>query len=235
MALTASSEDYLRAIWKLGEWQDHPVTSGELAKTLGLSPSTVSEGVGKLVGLGFVRHAPYGAISLTDAGRAQAARMVRIHRLLETGLVEIFGYTWDEVHDEAEHLEHAVSDLFIERLDGALGFPKRDPHGDAIPSADGSEYLVVPEGDALSSLEAGATGIIERVSDEDSDVLIYLRDEGLIPGAQLRVLSVSRGVGMMSLQVEGKPTRISLTSARTVIVAPTVEQSIDRSEEDEIS
>ena len=129
MALSASHEDYLRAIWKLGEWQEKPVTPGDLTRTLGLSPSTVSEGVQRLVSMGLVRHARYGNVSLTKAGRDEAARMVRIHRLIETGLMTIFGYLWDEVHDEAEHLEHAVSATFVERLDAALGHPRHDPHG----------------------------------------------------------------------------------------------------------
>lgn len=220
MALRASHEDYLRAIWKLNEWQDHPVTSSELAKTLKLSPSTVSEGVGKLVDLGFIRHAPYGAISLTEKGRAEAARMVRIHRLLETGLVKIFGYSWDEVHAEAEHLEHAVSDLFIERLDSALGHPKRDPHGDVIPDPELRECEPVTETRILSSLEPGFTGYIDRVSDTDSEVLVYLEGEGLIPGTNIAVTGVVRSVGLLELDVDGSCLRIPLTAARAVIVSP---------------
>lgn len=202
MALTTSSEDYLRAIWKLSEWQDKPVSTGQLAKALGLSPSTVSEGVAKLAGMGLVRHAPYGAISLTDDGRRQAARMVRIHRLLETGLVEIFGFSWDEVHDEAEHLEHAVSDKFIERLDRALGHPERDPHGDVIPAADGTYPVDSNSLHTLADVNPGEAVLIDRVSDHDSDVLVYLESVGLTPGTELRVLEVRRTVGLMTVARE---------------------------------
>ncbi|MCF2706340.1 metal-dependent transcriptional regulator [Arcanobacterium haemolyticum] len=219
MALSTSNEDYLRAIWKLGEWQDHPVTSGELARTLGLSPSTVSEGVSKLVTRGLVRHAPYGAITLTDEGRVQASRMVRIHRLLETGLVKIFGYTWDEVHEEAEHLEHAVSDLFIERLDAVLGHPTRDPHGDVIPPADSPLAESPDELAVLANLDAGTAVRIERVSDKDSEVLIYLKDLGLVPGTDLVITEVQRGIGLMKIRIESTDAHVALAAARRVLVS----------------
>lgn len=220
MALSTSSEDYLRAIWKLGEWQDKPVSSGQLAKALGLSPSTVSEGVSKLVTKGLVRHAPYGAISLTEDGRLQAARMVRIHRLLETGLVEIFGYSWDEVHDEAEHLEHAVSDKFIERLARTLGHPERDPHGDVIPARDGSYPAEDEHLHSLIDVHPGATARIDRVSDRDSEVLIYLESVGLVPGVDITVLDIRRSVGLLSLLLGEQHLDISLAAARTVMVRP---------------
>ncbi len=218
LSLTASNEDYLRAIWKLGEWQDHPATTSELARTLGLSPSTISEGVSKLVGLGLVRHAPYGAISLTDEGMRQAGRMVRIHRLLETGLVELFNYTWDEVHEEAEHLEHAVSDRFIRRLDAALGHPTRDPHGDIIPPEDSTDLDISNTLLPLASLEVNNSAIVERVSDQDSDVLIYLQELGLLPGVHVSVEEAQRGIGLMRVRCGKESVRIALTAARHVLV-----------------
>ena len=218
MALNTSSEDYLRAIWKLSEWQNKPVSSGQLAKTLGLSPSTVSEGVTKLVGMGLVRHAPYGAISLTEDGRYQAARMVRIHRLLETGLVKLFSYSWDEVHDEAEHLEHAVSDKFIERLDRALGHPERDPHGDVIPAPDGSYPVDSNSLRSLADVDSDETVLIDRVSDHDSDVLVYLESVGLVPGARLRIKEIRRGVGLLTVERESDEISVPLAAAHSVIV-----------------
>lgn len=129
----------------------------------------------KLVSQGLVTHAPYGAITLTDAGRAEALRMVRRHRLVETWLVEGFGYTWDEVHDEAEVLEHALSDRLLAAIDAQLGHPVRDPHGDPIPDADG----VVRRPDAVlaSQLEPGTRGRVARISDRDPEVLRRLGDE----------------------------------------------------------
>ena len=199
MALSTSGEDYLRAIWKLGEWQDKPVSSGQLAKALGLSPSTVSEGVSKLVTKGLVRHAPYGAISLTEDGRLQAARMVRIHRLLETGLVELFGYSWDEVHDEAEVLEHAVSDRMLDRIDAKLGFPTRDPHGDPIPAADGQ--VPTPPARQLSACSDGDAGTVARISDHDPEMLRYFDSVGITLDSHLRVVARRDFAGMISVAV----------------------------------
>ena len=217
MALSASHEDYLRAIWKLGEWQEKPVTPGDLTRTLGLSPSTVSEGVQRLVSMGLVRHARYGNISLTEAGRGEAARMVRIHRLIETGLMTIFGYSWDEVHDEAEHLEHAVSATFVERLDAALGHPRHDPHGDPIPRPDGS----LPEDEnavSLGSLGPGEAGVVHRVDDADSAVLKELAGIGLVPGARVSVADVKRGLGLMRVSTPQTSADISLSVADAVSV-----------------
>ena len=217
MGLSASHEDYLRAIWKLGEWQEKPVTPGDLTRTLGLSPSTVSEGVQRLVSMGLVRHARYGNISLTEAGRDEAARMVRIHRLIETGLMTIFGYSWDEVHDEAEHLEHAVSATFVERLDAALGHPRHDPHGDPIPRPDGS----LPEDEnavSLGSLGQGEAGVVHRVDDADSAVLKELADIGLVPGARVSVADVKRGLGLMRVSTPQTSADISLSVADAVSV-----------------
>lgn len=198
-----------------------------MAKELNLSPSTVSEGVAKLTAKGLLRHAPYGGISLTEEGRAQAVRMVRIHRLLETGLVELFGYSWDEVHDEAELLEHAVSDRFIERLDRALGHPRKDPHGDTIPTASG-EIIEDHDSILLSELDAGMKGRVDRVSDRDSDVLVYLDELGLVPGALVSVDRIRKGAGIMDLTVspdcaahtctEQNLVQVSLASARAVAV-----------------
>jgi iron-dependent repressor ideR len=217
MALSASHEDYLRAIWKLGEWQEKPVTPGDLTRTLGLSPSTVSEGVQRLVSMGLVRHARYGNVSLTKAGRDEAARMVRIHRLIETGLMTIFGYSWDEVHDEAEHLEHAVSATFVERLDAALGHPRHDPHGDPIPRPDGS----LPEAEnavSLRSLGPGEAGVVHRVDDADSAVLKELAGIGLVPGASVSVADVKRGLGLMRVSTPQTSADISLSVADAVSV-----------------
>src|SRR6187455_1499158 len=115
--LTPTTQDYLKAIWSLGEWDPAAVTVTALADRLGVRTSTASDGLRKLAEQGFVKHAPYGAITLTPSGRAHAIAMVRRHRLLETYLVQQLGYTWDEVHDEAERLEHAVTDRLMERID----------------------------------------------------------------------------------------------------------------------
>ena len=170
-------EDYLKAIWAHTEWQPRPMTSGELAARLSLAPSSVSEMLKKLVAQGLVEHEPYGAIHLTDPGRSAALRMLRRHRLIETWLVERFGYGWDEVHDEAEVLEHVLSDRLLAAIDAQLGNPVRDPHGDPIPDADG--VVTRPDAVLASELDAATRGRVARISDRDPDVLRRIGDAGI--------------------------------------------------------
>jgi DtxR family transcriptional regulator, Mn-dependent transcriptional regulator len=151
------------------EWQPDPITPSQLAARLGLAPSSVTEMVKKLVAADQVAHAPYGAVQLTATGLAAALRMVRRHRLVETWLVSQYGYGWDEVHDEAEVLEHTLSDRLLTAIDEQLGHPLRDPHGDPIPSADG--VVSRPDAVPLSELAPGERGRVARVSDRDAAVL----------------------------------------------------------------
>ncbi|WP_104061133.1 metal-dependent transcriptional regulator [Arthrobacter sp. 4R501] len=174
-APSSSIEDYVKVIYGFTEWQDKPITSSQLAQRLGVANSSVSEMVRKLKDQGLVDHKPYSAITLTDSGVRLALSMVRRHRLIETYLVQELGYSWDEVHDEAELLEHAVSDTFIERMSAKLGNPQRDPHGDPIPSADGT--VLLPAAHLLGELDPGHTGRITRISDENPDLLRYLSAE----------------------------------------------------------
>ncbi len=183
--LTPVAQDYLKAVWSAQEWSSERVTTGLLADRLGVGPSTVSETVRRLTTQGLLGHEPYGGVWLTDLGRRYALAMVRRHRLLETYLVSELGYGWDEVHDEAEVLEHAVSDVLVERMDARLGRPLRDPHGDPIPTADGR--VVRPEAVPLVDLEAGASGVVARISDADPEALRYLADLGLDLDVELRV------------------------------------------------
>ena len=130
-------DDYLKTIYHHTEWQTDRITPSQLAAELGLAPSSVTEMVQKLAAQGLVTHRPYGPIALSDEGERRAAAIIRRHRLIETWLVREFGYAWDEVHDEAEVLEHSISDRLLERIDERLGRPRFDPHGDAIPDAAG--------------------------------------------------------------------------------------------------
>lgn len=186
LQLTAVAQDYLKIVWSLQEWSTEPVTTKLLAERLGVVTSTVSETVRRLTGQGLLEHPRYGSIELTPAGRDHAVKIVRRHRLIETFLVSVLGYTWDEVHDEAEVLEHAVSDLMVERIDVRLGRPSRDPHGDPIPGTDG----VVPTSDALTLavLDGGASGYVVRISDADPEVLRYFAELGLGLDAHVRVV-----------------------------------------------
>lgn len=182
--LSASTQDYLKCIWNLQEWSSGAVSVTALAERLGVRTSTASDGVKKLAELGLVEHETYGGISLSDEGRAHAVAMVRRHRLLETYLVEELDYDWDEVHDEAEVLEHAVSDRMIAAIDARLGHPTRDPHGDPIPSADGAAHL--PDAVPLPQAPLGRA-VVVRLSDADPERLRRFAAVGLVPDTEVEV------------------------------------------------
>ena len=175
-----AADDYLKTVYSHTEWQDEAITPSALAAKLGVAPSSVTEMVKKLAAAGLVSHVPYGAVRLTPAGEARALGMVRRHRLIETWLVGEFGYAWDEVHDEAEVLEHTISDRLLGKIDERLGHPRFDPHGDAIPDADGHvhrEAFVL-----LGSAPAAHEGRVLRVSDRDPGLLRALENVGLVVG-----------------------------------------------------
>lgn len=183
---SSSVQDYVKTIYALSEWHDEPVTSTRLAARLSVANSSVSEMIRKLAELGLVNHKPYRPVGLTPDGRRLALAMVRRHRLLETFLVRDLGYRWDEVHDEAEVLEHTVSDTFIDRLDARLGFPSADPHGDPIPTAAGS--ISLPDALPLHTFDDGHSGRITRISDENPQLLRYLAAEDVGIGSAVTVL-----------------------------------------------
>ncbi|WP_295014471.1 metal-dependent transcriptional regulator [uncultured Microbacterium sp.] len=182
-----AADDYLKTVYSHTEWQPTPITPSQLAAKLGIAPSSVTEMVKKLAASGLVSHVPYGAVRLTDEGERRALAMVRRHRLIETWLVQEFGYAWDEVHDEAEVLEHTISDRLLEGIDERLGRPRRDPHGDAIPDAYGS---VVREPFVLLADAAPAhTGRVLRVDDRDPELLRALEAAGLEIGGEVTVVA----------------------------------------------
>ena len=178
-------DDYLKTIYHHTEWQSDRITPSQLAAELGLAPSSVTEMVQKLAAQGLVTHRPYGPIALTEAGELRAAAIIRRHRLIETWLVREFGYAWDEVHDEAEVLEHSISDRLLEGIDERLGRPRFDPHGDAIPDASGHVERVPFV--LLASAEAGHTGRVLRVSDRDPELLRAVEAAGVAVGAEATV------------------------------------------------
>ncbi len=185
-SLTPVAQDYLKVVWSAAEWSSAPVTTKMLAERLGVGAPTVSETVRKLCDQGLLTHPPYGAVELTATGRAHAVAMVRRHRLIETFLVRELGYGWDEVHDEAEVLEHAVSDLLVDRLAARLGHPTRDPHGDPIPDADGR--VRAPTARLLRDLEPGRW-VVARISDADPDLLRRFTALGLGVDVPVEVLA----------------------------------------------
>jgi len=177
MANPTAIEDYVKVIYAHTEWQSEPITTNALAARLGLAASSVTEMVKKLVAQGLAEHERYGAITLTTDGTALALRMLRRHRIIETWLVQTHGYRWDEVHDEAEVLEHALSDRLLDAIDEQLGHPTGDPHGDPIPTRDGR--ITSPVAVLLRDAPAGTIGTVVRVSDRDPRVLRMLDAESI--------------------------------------------------------
>ena len=202
------AQDYLKVIWTVQEWSQERVSTKLLAEKIGVSASTVSEAVRKLADQGLVDHARYGSIELTEAGRVAAVGMVRRHRLIETYLVNELGYGWDEVHDEAEVLEHAVSDLMIARMDAKLGHPERDPHGDPIPAGDGS--VPTPPARQLSEFAGGESGRIARISDSDPEMLRYFDSVGVALDVQVEILERRDFAGTISVRIGDAETTIDL-------------------------
>ncbi|MEN0130266.1 MAG: metal-dependent transcriptional regulator [Brevundimonas sp.] len=211
--LSSVSQDYLKVIWSATEWEDRPVTTKMLAARLGVGASTVSETVRRLADSGLVTHEPYGAVGLTDDGRSLALAMVRRHRLVETFLVEVLGYGWDEVHDEAEVLEHAVSDVFVERLAAHLGHPTRDPHGDPIPGPDGA--FDPPPATVLWDASPGQWHVA-RISDADPELLRYVESVGLALDAVVVVAERRDAVGIASLQLGERTVELGEVAARAI-------------------
>ena len=198
-SLTSVAQDYLKTIWNAQEWSGAKVSTKMLAERIGVSASTASESIRKLADHGLVHHAKYGAVTLTERGRRAAVSIVRRHRLLETFLVRELGYRWDEVHDEAEVLEHAVSDLMMSRIDAKLGYPRRDPHGDPIPGADGQ--VPTPPARQLSECGDGDHGSVARISDADPEMLRYFDAVGIALDSHLTVLARRDFAGTVSVAI----------------------------------
>jgi DtxR family Mn-dependent transcriptional regulator len=185
-SISAAVEDYAKAIYALQTAVAGPVSNNALAERLGVSPASASAMVKKLGGLGLVEHVPYRGVELTPEGRRVALEVLRHHRLLELYLARSLGVPWDRVHDEAEVLEHHISEELEELIAEKLGNPTRDPHGDPIPTR---ELELVEEFAAtLDSLEPGASGRFTRISDSDPEMLRYLADRGIAPGDDFQVV-----------------------------------------------
>ena len=214
---TRSVEDYLKAIYQLSP-EGRPASTSEIAHLLELSAPSVTGMVKRLSEQGLLEHVPYRGVQLTDEGRRAALRMVRRHRLIEAYLVEFLGYSWDTVHPEAERLEHAVSDTMIERMATALGHPTVDPHGDPIPSADGSIQELACT--ALSEIPVGETVEIHRVHEGQPERLRYIASLGLRPGVQVTVVDRQPFDDLVTIEVGGARHVIGRELGRVLQCAP---------------
>jgi DtxR family Mn-dependent transcriptional regulator len=198
--LTTVAQDYLKVIWTAQEWSLEKVSTKMLAERIGVSASTALGVHPQARRPGAGRPREVRRRDATAAGRRAALEMVRRHRLMETFLVRELGYSWDEVHDEAEVLEHAVSDRMLDRIDAKLGHPTRDPHGDPIPAADGQ--VPTPDARQLSMCQNGDAGTVARISDSDPEMLRYFDSVGISLDSRLRVLARRDFAGMISVAIE---------------------------------
>lgn len=224
-------EDYCKAIFTLQSRGHGAVSTNALAERLSITPGSVSAMLRKLVELGLTEHVPYRGVTLTPQGRAVALEVIRHHRLIELFLAKTLDMPWDRVHEEAEVLEHVLSEDLERLISAKLGDPKIDPHGDPIPSAqlDLSEVLT----HSLDSLQAGQGGVFVRVSDSDPEMLRYLSARGIAPGDRLQVLERQPFDGPLLVSFEGvdqtiggklaKAMRVQLAGDAAAGHGPTIE------------
>jgi DtxR family transcriptional regulator, Mn-dependent transcriptional regulator len=211
-------ENYVKTIHQIcASQEDGLAATGELAAALDVSPGTVTSMLKTLSESNLVSYTPYEGVRLTAAGRALALRVLRRHRLIELFLVRTLNLTWDEVHDEAEHMEHAVSDLLVDRIDAYLGHPEVDPHGDPIPRADGS--FSSPAYHPLASCRAGDGFRLVRVVDQSPDFLRFLTASGLPLGVQGRVAANHAEAGLVVIEVAGKTIHLGRSAAEKILVS----------------
>jgi DtxR family Mn-dependent transcriptional regulator len=214
---SASVEDYLKTILDLASEQAAASTSA-IANRLGVAAASVTGMLKRLSERGLVEHVPYYGARLTDDGRAEAVRLVRRHRLIELFLVRMLGYAWDRVHEEAERLEHAVSDELIERIAVVLGQPATDPHGAPIPGPDRPYHE--PTLPSLDELSAGERAVLREVPDRDPEVLRYLATLKLFPGTKIRLIDRAPANGPLRVEVDGKEHYLGMELSKQIRVEP---------------
>ena len=215
-------ENYVKTIYQITAAQTGgPATTGQIAAALGVAPGTVTSMLKTLDAARLATHRPYEGVALTRAGKVLALRMIRRHRLIELFLLRTLDMTWDEVHDEAEHMEHAVSDLLIDRIDAFLGRPEVDPHGDPIPRADARSLAPAEDGATRSLAECGAgtTFRLTRVLDQSSEFLRYLTQCGLTLGTVGAVERNPDGAGLMRIRLGDHGFALAIEAADKLVVA----------------
>lgn len=215
---SSTVEDYIKQIYLLAEKApEDEIPMGQVADALGVVPGTATTMVKALADAGLVDYAPRVGVQLTAPGRKLALHVLRRHRLIEQFLVEVLGFDWSEVHEEAEQLEHVVSDLLLDRIDKFLGHPTEDPHGDPIPSAEGK--LSVGSVHSLADCELDAEFEVERIRDQDSDFLNYIASAGLNLGVKLKVTSRNRSAESVQVEIStGQTISLGFGAAAKVMV-----------------
>jgi DtxR family Mn-dependent transcriptional regulator len=209
-------EDYLKTIFTL-EQEESPVSTSRIAAARDVKPGSATSMVQRLYKLNLVNYEKHYGVTLTDSGRVIALEVIRHHRLVELYLIEALGFTWDEVHEQADLLEHVISEKLEERIAAALNYPQFDPHGDPIPSKEGE--LIDVQTQPLSALSKGSRVIVTRIPDDaDSELLRYLADLGLTPGTEILVREVAPFDGPITLEMGGATQVIGHRVAGAVLV-----------------
>ncbi len=215
-------ENYVKTIHQItSAQQGGAATTGQIASALDVSPGTVTSMLKTLDAARLATHRPYEGVSLTQSGRLLALRVIRRHRLLELFLLRTLDMNWDEVHDEAEHMEHAVSDLLVDRIDAYLGHPRVDPHGDPIPRADDDAVADddLPPPRSLADCPAGSRFRITRVLDQSAGFLRYLTDSGLVLGTEGEVERNPDGAALMRVRLGRRALALAIEAAGKLVVA----------------
>ena len=211
-------ENYVKTIYQRCWQRDgKPAATGAIAEALGVSPGTVTSMLKTLSDTGLAQYRPYEGVTLTEAGRTLALRVLRRHRLIELFLSQTLQLPWDEVHDEAENMEHAASDYLIDRIDQYLGYPSADPHGDPIPKADGT--VASTSSRKLTECQVGASFRLERVMDQSPEFLRYLSDAGLPLGTEGTVSSNRVEAGIVTVDVGHGETTLAVDAAQKLLVS----------------
>lgn len=216
MVLSQSVEDYLKAIYKL-EADEKGASTTRIAESLDVSSASATNMVKRLSKMGLVNYRSYKGATLTSSGRKIALEIIRHHRLLELYLLEVMGYSWDEVHDEAEKLEHHISEQFEDKIAELLDNPTHDPHGDPIPTKEG--IMPEMEMEALIDAQEGHRYMVSRVKNQDPELLRYLEKIGLLPGAKLTVKEKGPFKGPITLLVEDKEQVLGNEVAEHICIA----------------
>jgi len=214
-----SIEDYLKVVYKLEERDGSPpVSTGDVARSMEVSPASASNMIKRLDDLGFLTYEAYEGATLTTPGRTVALEVLRHHRLLELYLKEVMGFSWDEIHEEAEILEHHISERFESRIEEMLGHPTRDPHGHPIPARDGTVDELPTR--SLADLDEGDAAPIDHIADEDGALLDLLEQRGLLPGARVEVVETRPLDGLLVVAVDGTEQLVGTPVAKKVVVEP---------------
>jgi len=214
--ISTAEQDYIKSIFALQQMKGS-VSTSDLAQRLNITPASVSGMLRKLDDAALISHEPYRGVKLTEQGKRYAAAILRRHRLIELFLVKILDMPWEEVHAEAEILEHAVSDAILDRIDKLLGHPERDPHGSPIPLPNGK--ITVTQAVRLDEMAPGCTGVIVEIPDDDPELVRYLSKHGVVPGTRFVIRDVLAIDGTRTLGIGNREIYVSSRVAASIQVS----------------